>query len=129
MRKYVLLALALALTGCFEEQKRQAAVCEAQALRTYPTESFKSSPAIEHYIHVCMQAAGYETRLTKRCAAHEAVLEITARLESDETPAGSPSEVVRSVDQAAYPYCYAPDGWLWLALYRLELRQDATLAK
>lgn len=52
----------LFLGGCIEDQQKQAATCQLDGARTYPTKTLRgSSPSIElaDYIQACMSKEGY----------------------------------------------------------------------
>ena len=97
MRRILTALIVLALTGCFEEQKRQVAKCELDPTARYPGKTLGISNDIGGYIQLCMRAAGYDWNLMdKRC------------------PAGS-----FTIERV--PYCYVPSGWLGHLGYNIEM--------
>jgi hypothetical protein len=55
--------LALLLSGCIADQKKQVAACEIDAKRTYPDKTLRgTSPSVEmaDFIQACMRTAGYD---------------------------------------------------------------------
>ncbi len=96
MRRLLAIVMLLPLAGCFEDQKQQAASCDAEAQRTYPTERRETGSKWAAYVDTCMTAHEYDWRIgEKRC------------------------EVVNGME--ANPYCYIPSGWLSRAIYRIEV--------
>jgi hypothetical protein len=59
-RLTALALLALPLTGCLADQKRQAAQCTVDGMRIYPNVAGPELYTRGHYIRRCMGAAGYE---------------------------------------------------------------------
>lgn len=96
MRGFVIL-LPLALTTCVEEQRAQAAKCELEAARMFPTESMEQiSPRAGHFISTCMAAAGYRSDpMQSKC-----------------NPAGWRND--------ANPYCYFPSGRVARWIYEYQ---------
>lgn len=96
MRWLLFALVAVALSGCFEDQKQQLAKCELGAKHEYPTET----PYWDwkRYIELCMRAAGYDLVVAdKRCK--------TFPLELD-------------------PYCYVPSRPLARWLLRMEIGSE-----
>ena len=62
MRPLAALILASALAGCIEDQSKQAASCQVDGARTFPTKTLRGdSPSIDlaDYIQACMRKEGY----------------------------------------------------------------------
>jgi len=57
----MILLMALPLGGCylFEEQRDQAAFCELEAQRAFPTQRFARGNDVANYVQKCMTKAGY----------------------------------------------------------------------
>ena len=65
MKRKTVLLLALALSGCFPDQSKDVADCEAQAQRFYPLfKAVESTAPASRYIIECMASKGYEFTVT-----------------------------------------------------------------
>jgi hypothetical protein len=55
----IILILLLALCSCHSDQKKQAALCELEAVRTYASEELGTDVQVIAHIRKCMQVHGY----------------------------------------------------------------------
>jgi hypothetical protein len=96
MKRFVALFLLLSLSGCFNDQKKQVAACQSDALHSYPTHRVLVGGNIGNYIRTCMTAHDYDWDISnKNC-------------EFSNTTASNSN-------------CYAPSGWFARKIYALEI--------
>jgi hypothetical protein len=96
MRWLLAVLVAIPVAGCFDDQKRQIAVCELDAIHTYPSERLDVGGKIEHLIITCMRAQGYAFDMTdKRCPVE--------------------------FGMATNPYCFVPGGTISRYIFRTEV--------
>ena len=93
---------ALALAGCYSDQKKQLAECEAQATRTGSGQPLRS-------IRACMDGAGYNFVGFANLDGETVECDLTAVIQ------GKPSELGTDAQ------CFEPKGKLSLQLYRWEV--------
>ena len=92
----IILILLLALCSCHSDQKKQAALCEGEAVRTYASQELGTDAQVAAHIRECMQVHGY-------------IEDIDATNCHDSDPS-----------IAARPYCYKPDSWMGIPSDHLE---------
>lgn len=97
---FLSLLLVLPLAGCFSDQQKQLASCEADGVAAFP----KPKPGqIFKFSQSCMDKAGY-----RFIGWNEGVVCDMGAL-------------VRGQSTAGATICFEPKGWLALKLYRLEV--------
>ncbi len=98
----LILALPLLLAGCYSDQRKQLADCEASAAHTGDGQPFKS-------ILACMDGHGYNFVGYAVAGGPTVVCDLPAVIQ------GKPS-----ADGTA-ALCFEPKGWLALKIYRFEV--------
>jgi hypothetical protein len=96
------LGLCLALAGCYSDQKKQLAQCEASATRTGNGQPLKS-------IRSCMDENGYRFVGFANTMAETVQCDLPAIIQ------GKPSETGTDA------LCFEPKSWIGLRLYRWEV--------
>ena len=96
MRIAIVLISSLLVCGCHSDQKKQAALCEGEAVRTYASQELGTDAQVAAHIRECMQVHGY-------------IEDIDATNCHDSDPS-----------IAARPYCYKPNSWMGIASNYLE---------
>jgi hypothetical protein len=97
----IILILLLALCSCHSDQKKQAALCELEAVRTYASQELGTDVQVVAHIRKCMQVHGY---IQDMDAANCRTLDPSL---------------------AANPNCYKPDTWISIASDYVETFFDA----
>ena len=99
MKRSSFLFLAFGLSACWQDQQRQLAACDLEAIKLYPNQDFISSKGrLEAAIKLCMKAKGYTYTINPhRC------------------------EVVSDESESANPYCYVPSGRLTILVFDYEV--------
>jgi hypothetical protein len=136
MSRYLILLLALFLTGCYSDQKQQVAACELQAnqhARTNDDMEIRGRESSEE-TELCMRAHGYEL-VEDNCSVNLR----TGSIRSDPEAYSKASEadkasmnleigkqIARLLDiQKIESECYEPMGWLGKKTLRFERRSHA----
>jgi hypothetical protein len=88
VRVAIILILLLLLCSCHSDQKKQAALCEREAVRTYASQELGTDAQVAAHIRKCMQLHGY-------------IEDIDAANCHDSDPG-----------IAAKPYCYKSASWM-----------------
>jgi hypothetical protein len=101
VRIAIILISSLLLCGCHSDQKKQAALCEREAVRTYASQELGTDAGVAAHIRKCMQVHGY-------------IQDIDAANCRDSDPS-----------VAAKPYCYKPDSWMGIASDYVESLLEA----
>ena len=101
VRIAIILILLLVLCSCHSDQKKQAALCERDAVRTYASQELGTDAQVAAYIRKCMQVHGY-------------IEDIDAANCHDSDPS-----------LAVKPYCYKPDIWIGVASDYVETLSEA----
>ena len=83
--------LMLVLCGCHSDQRKQAALCEREAMRTYASQELGTDGQVAAYIRKCRQIQGYV----------------------EDIDAANCHDLDSSL--AVKPYCYKPDSWIGVA--------------
>jgi hypothetical protein len=102
IRFLLLFVLPLFLAGCYSDQRKQLAACEAGATRTGDGQPFRS-------ILACMDGHGYNFVGYAVVGGPTVVCDLPAVIQ------GRPS-----ADGTA-ALCFEPKGWLALKIYRIEV--------
>jgi len=91
VRIAIILISLLALCGCYPAQKKQAGLCELEAMRTYAGQELGTDAQVGAYIRKCMQVHGYIPDVSApNCGTSDPGFE-------------------------ANPRCYEPDNWIGIA--------------
>jgi hypothetical protein len=100
---FAALALCLGLSGCFADQKKQLAACEASASHTGDGEPLRS-------IQACMDGAGYSFVGYANPDGTVLVCDLPSLIRGTASPDGTSDAK-----------CFQPKGALALRLYRLQV--------
>ena len=95
-----LLSLAIVLTGCLADQRREIAGCSINARHTYPQTDDRMLSIRNDYIRECMEAAGYE-------------FDLASEAKNGLCWGGTYA--------AVNPYCYRPSGLFGRLVLKVEL--------
>jgi hypothetical protein len=98
----VTLALCLGLSGCYSDQKKQLAACEASATRTGGGQPLRS-------IQACMDQAGYSFVGYARADGPTVDCDLPAVIRGTASPDGTDA------------MCFQPKGALALRIYHIEV--------
>lgn len=98
-RVFAVTVLALFLSGCFSNQKKQLATCVLDAQKLYPDSDKAPVGQSSKYVETCMNAAGYEWSMHhKKCFA--------------------------GLRASENPYCYIPVGRFERWIYEMEMANE-----
>ena len=97
MRIAIILILMLVLASCHSDQKKQAVLCESEAVRRYASQELGTDAQVAAHIRKCMLVHGYIEDINAANCHDSADPNVAAR-----------------------PYCYKPDSWMGIASDHLE---------
>lgn len=109
-RLLLIIALALLLTGCYSDQKKQLAACEASATRSGMGQPLTS-------IQACMEDHGYSFVGYANPDGPTVVCDLPAVIRGQASADGSDA------------MCFEPKGWLALKIYRWEVPNRGLVQK
>ena len=108
--RLLLFVLPLLLTGCYSDQKKQLAACEASATRTGLGQPLTS-------IQACMDTHGYRFVGYANPDGPTIVCDLPAVIRGERSADGSDA------------MCFEPKGWLALKIYRWEVPDRGLIQK
>jgi hypothetical protein len=109
-RLLLVIALSLFLGGCYSDQKKQLAACEASATRTGMGQPLTS-------IQACMDAHGYRFVGYANPDGPTVVCDLPAVIRGEPSSDGTAA------------MCFEPKGWLALKIYRWEVPNRGLIQK
>jgi hypothetical protein len=109
-RLFLLIALPLLLAGCYSDQKRQLASCEASATRSGAGQPLKS-------VQACMDSNGYNFVGYANPSGETIVCDLPAVIRGAASADGTDA------------LCFEPKGWLALKIYRWEVPDRGLVQK